>query len=828
MRVSASRLSGVLLAATMLSGVPGVSLDHAQAQSAERQYRFEIPSQPVPQAVNAIGRAAGLSVVVSGGVGSGVRSRPVSGSLTAREALSAALAGTGLTFSFTNGNTVTLFDPSAGVQTGAYAAGGESVQLETIDVTSGSGATAADLPYQTPGSTAHVSAEQISRVPPSSVADIFKGVPGVVSAQGRNGAALDVNIRGMQGMNRVKTTVDGAEQSTSTYRGYFGVDNRTYVDHDLIGGVDITKGPGGSAASGGAPGGVVAITTLTADDILLPGADYGVRLKASKSSNSIDPVIGLPSASARTDKTDLFDADGGSGSIAAAARGENLEVVAAFSKRKTGNYFTGKDGPTHWKHPAIATPREYSYVYPEREAFNTSEDVESALIKGTAKWGDGHSLQLGYIYYDNNYGEITPTIIQTSGQRVLSHTNVENQTAKYRYNPLDNDLIDFRFNLWRTETLDEAYYFSTFSAIQVPTLSKMHGGDVSNTSRIDSTFGAFKLNYGASLSFEDSDVPPGRTSLQTLIGERQVGSVYLNGEWKPLDWLKLNAGGRYDFYEVNSAQGDRDGGEFSPSGGITFLPWDGIQIFGTYSEGIRPATIRETAYSVGNTAFNADLKPERSRNFEIGINTDRSDVLFAGDILRAKLAYFNTTVDDYIFRTIRPGGGVYDYWAENLDKAKFSGVELQVNYDARRVFAELGLSYYDNIEYCRVGQPCRAEDLFIPINQTADYSSNHVPPELMVTGTFGARLFDEALTVGTRVTYANERKIAPSAQSVGISLHWAPFTVVDLFAAYKVNEHVSLNVSAENVTDQFYVDPLGGSPIAAPGRTVRAGLTAKF
>jgi outer membrane receptor protein involved in Fe transport len=37
-----------------------------------------------------------------------------------------------------------------------------------------------------------------------------------------------------------------------------------------------------------------------------------------------------------------------------------------------------------------------------------------------------------------------------------------------------------------------------------------------------------------------------------------------------------------------------------------------------------------------------------------------------------------------------------------------------------------------------------------------------------------------------------------------------------------------LNVSAENLTDKFYIDPLGGTPIAAPGRTIRTGLTMKF
>ncbi len=821
-------LRAFLLASTAMVMLPGVQGAQAQQPAVTQgsTVNFNIPAQSLTSALTAFARQSGVQLAYPASLTAGKTAPALQGSLARDAALSRLLSGSGLTFSFTGANTATISGPGAD---GVAATVDGAIPLDTIDVSGGSsGTAAADLPYQTAGSTAYVSAEQISRVPPSSVADIFKGVPGVLSAQGRNGAALDVNIRGMQGMNRVKTTVDGAEQSTSTYRGYFGVDNRTYVDQDFISGVEITKGPGGSAASAGANGGVVAIKTLTPDDILLPDANYGIRLKGSRNSNSIDPVIGMQPNDSRTEPTNLFDAYGGSGSIAAAARNDNVEIVAAYSRRLNGNYFTGTKGPTHYDHPAQSFPREYSYVGPGLEAFNTSEDVESGLIKGTFKLG-AHSLQLGYIYYDNHYGEITPTIAQTGGQRILSHTNVKNQTAKYRYNPLESDLIDFQFNLWRTETFEVANYFSLFSYLRVPTQSEMYGGDVSNTSRFNTGVGAFKLKYGSSLSFEDSDIPSGVTSSpQTLIGQRQIGGAYINGEWKALDWLQFNVGGRYDFYEVNSAQGDREGGKFSPSAGIVLSPWDGIQLFSTYAEGIRPATIRETTRGVGNTQFNANLDPERSKAFEVGINVDKRDTLIPNDAFRLKLAYFNTVVDDYIYRDTPPDGGVYDFWAVNLDKAKFSGAELQLAYDARRLFIELGVTYYDNIEFCRVGEPCRAEDLYRPINRIWDYSSNHVPPEFMATATLGMRFFDEALTVGTRVTYANERKIGPSPIDVSTAVVWAPFTILDMFGSYKFNDRVVLNVSAENLTDKFYIDPLGGTPIAAPGRTIRTGLTMKF
>ena len=140
--------------------------------------------------------------------------------------------------------------------------------LEAIGVSGKGGGSNADAPYETPGSTNYISKQDIQRFPGATAGDIFQGTPGVISGMNRNGAAIDVNVRGLQGMNRVATTIDGSEQSTSSYRGYGGVDNRSYVDPDLIGGVTCSKGPSEGAA--GAVCGTVALETLRGGDILRP------------------------------------------------------------------------------------------------------------------------------------------------------------------------------------------------------------------------------------------------------------------------------------------------------------------------------------------------------------------------------------------------------------------------------------------------------------------------------------------------------------------------------------------------------------------------------
>ncbi|WP_164311318.1 TonB-dependent receptor plug domain-containing protein, partial [Streptococcus pneumoniae] len=79
--------------------------------------------------------------------------------------------------------------------------------------------------------------------PPTSLSDMFRETPGVISAGGRTGTGLNLNIRGLQGMNRVATLVDGTQQTGSQYIGYRGQTSSVAIDPDFIAGIDITKGP---------------------------------------------------------------------------------------------------------------------------------------------------------------------------------------------------------------------------------------------------------------------------------------------------------------------------------------------------------------------------------------------------------------------------------------------------------------------------------------------------------------------------------------------------------------------------------------------------------
>ncbi len=837
-------LVGALLASAGIGGLVVATARDAQAQ-APRQASFDIPAGPLAAALTAFGRQAGLQVTYLPELASGKRSPGVSGTLPVEEALSRLLQETGLTFGFPAAGTVAIGDRGASAD--APVGGEDTLVLGVIDVTAGGG-DPADRPYETAGSSAYISREQIDRLRGTTPGDIFKGTPGVVASGGHNGAKLDVNIRGLQGQSRVKVAIDGTQQSSTTWRGYQGVDERVYIDPDLIGGVAIEKGPSGGAQGAGTPGGVVSIRTLNAQDIVEEGKTFGMRLRAGTSDNAAAPQA-APAYEQLTEAPSLFDFENGSGSAALAVQQESFDLVVAAARRKTGNYFAGSKGDdTHFTYNNIRYP--LSFTKPGEEAFNTSEDTFSGLAKGTIRWGEAHSLELGYVHFESEFGESMGSLLfqQDNGFRQvqLSDITTDTYTARYRWNPED-DLYDLRFNVWTanvsgtTRAVAAAPDFSQWGYIPAdePRYSetRTYGVDLTNTSRLDTGIGGFRFDYGLSYLTEEADGEEYCSRiftrdtcvwLQPSIGSRSVGSVFSTARWEINDWLTLDAGLRYDSYRLKDEgptadpQGsERDGGRVNPSLGLTLTPLAGLQLFARYAEGVRPPTLRETMGSDANAIPNPDLEPETTKSWELGMNVMRDTVFRDGDKARLKLAYFHNDHENYISRVpSNAGPGEYVFTFDNLDRAMFSGIELSGSYDAGVVFGDLALSYYTDYEFCR-DQVCGGTTV------NTDYAVAHIPPEVSLSLTLGARLFDERLTVGGRVTHAGARLAPLTTSDRQRTPFWMPYTTVDAFASYEVNDRLTFDLQAENLFDRYYIDAMDGW-VPAPGRTVRASLTAKF
>jgi hemoglobin/transferrin/lactoferrin receptor protein len=116
----------------------------------------------------------------------------------------------------------------------------------------------------------------------------------------------------------------------------------------------------------------------------------------------------------------------------------------------------------------------------------------------------------------------------------------------------------------------------------------------------------------------------------------------------------------------------------------------------------------------------------------------------------------------------------------------------------------------------------------------ADYATNQMPPKYGIDLTLTQKLLDDALTVGGRISYTSSRAVGHGdVTGQGMSqfitlVDWQPYTLVDVFAEYKINDTYTASFRVENLTDRFYVDPLSLVLQPGPGRTFYASMTANF
>jgi hemoglobin/transferrin/lactoferrin receptor protein len=166
--------------------------------------------------------------------------------------------------------------------------------------------------------------------------------------------------------------------------------------------------------------------------------------------------------------------------------------------------------------------------------------------------------------------------------------------------------------------------------------------------------------------------------------------------------------------------------------------------------------------------------------------------------------------------------------ATNYDSARFAGFELSGFYDTGRFFGRAAATIYDHVRLCPTSDTCqdsRSEE-GIPLNDWR----NQVPPEFALSATLGARLFDKRLTVIGRVNHVGERAGMPDISAWGDQWvpHWKPYTTADLSVGYRFSDTFQVELTGENIFDEYYVDALSMAQQPGPGRTVRMNATLNF
>ena len=517
--------------------------------------------------------------------------------------------------------------------------------------------------FEVPGAVTVLDRETMDALQASTASDLFDGVPGLRFEGGPRRTGQAPVLRGSTGAG-VLVLFDGARQSfVSTH------DGRFFVEPDLLQTVEVLRGPSSALYGSGAIGGVLALRTVSADDLLGEGETFGVRLRG-----------GLQGASAE---------EGVGGSVFARSEAGAWDGLLSVRLRNSGDIELGNDA-----------------------RLPSDDKVQSSLLKGTARVSEDLEFSASALFYegdsrdpnnpqennteDSLFNELIPGVVLG-----LVDRNVTSETWRghAKFNP-DNPLVDFSANIWLANNeVEEAEVAADRVILRaVETL----GAKFENHSRFNfSSARALTLSYGVEI-YEDeqrgTDVGmdaqgvdgaragvPGADSLFTGAYVQAAFALQEPGGLPGV--LRVIPGLRYDNFET-----DLDGGASVDDDEVSFklganFEWSaGFLLFANYAEAFRAPTFNElfpsgvhfsvpcnTAYetprgdmlplrcagnlpSLDNTfdESSAGLAPEDSHTWEVGLGFNLDNLGTVDGHLSFKGSYWSADVKNLIAPAIAP------------------------------------------------------------------------------------------------------------------------------------------------------------------------------
>ncbi len=244
----------------------------------------------------------------------------------------------------------------------------------------------------------------------------------------------------------------------------------------------------------------------------------------------------------------------------------------------------------------------------------------------------------------------------------------------------------------------------------------------------------------------------------------------------------------------NDRYTDRDGVEFSPSAGLVWQPAAGWRVRAAAQHAFRRPTLNELyrPFRVGNviTEANAALDTEHATSVELGAEYTHNALSLGATVFLNDLrdAVGNVTLyrgpGSFPIVGFVPAGGL-GRQRLNLDRTRVQGVELSARWTP---LPSLSL----NAEYLYNDAKVRAASV---VPALVGKRLAQVPRHVAVFG--GSWSPVKTLTLTPRVRFLGQQfEDDENLLRLGAAL------VVDFGASYRLNEHLELTLSAENLTDE--------------------------
>ena len=533
----------------------------------------------------------------------------------------------------------------------------------------------------------------------TSVADALEDIPNVDIRGGSRSIAQKPNIRGLSD-NRVVQVIDGVRQNFDlAHRGSY------FLPMSLIQEIEVIKGPSSSLWGSGALGGVVAMRTPNALDLLKNNDKFGVKIRQGyQTANNLSERD--VSVFAANDKFDVLisgfynNADNlrtGKGNKLNNTAYKQFGGLAKFGWQiNDANRVELSHRETRFKQTAPSNnevENEFTneQIIDQIKEFHGSKDGFPPVVKSpseTSKFYSGVKTRFGSVSY-------------------LTDQQIPDQSTVFNYylTP-DNPYLNTHIALYNNKTIEKEQ--RKVSGVKDQTKLTTRGINLRNSSELSHISFVYGVDYmrdkirterGTNNSDAQFRAEPYNANSNTT-GVYLIAHIPLFGEK-----LLLSPSVRYDHYDTSSKTVKYKDNHLSPATKLTWIVTNWLDFTAKYNEAFRAPSMQERFVSgahfgttilpngINRFVANPNLRPETAKNKEITANLHFDSLFKQGDKFKIEATYFRNDVKDFINLKIfndanaKTNGALLPTKSQyqNITNARLSGIELQAQYQTERL-----------------------------------------------------------------------------------------------------------------------------------------------
>ncbi len=745
----------------------------------QQQIPFNIPSGTLESVVPLFQKASGLQVVIPNEAMHSLPSPGVSGRYSPEQALREILRGTGVSYRFSDKQTVVL----------EIHAATESVEIRDDSRVVLSSTKRTEPLLDTP-QTIHVIPKEVMEAQgATTLRDVLKNVPGltITAGEGGNPAGDNLTLRGFSARNDI--FVDGVRDLSPQSRDPFNLEQ-----------VDVVKGPGSAYTGRGSTGGSINLLNKT------PGLrrSFGGTLDfGSDHTRRATGDINLPIGDSVAFRVNLlahhsgvagrdvveFERWGVAPSLTLGL-GKPTRATISYYKLKQDNL---SDYGIPWvpatnnvllefRDRPAPVPRNTFYGLRNRDFEKLNSDLMT--LKFEHDFNDGLSLRNQFRFSDSSR---------------------DSMATPPRFADNNSTVINREMRSWQTE--DKVWDNQTDFIARFTTGKIEHalvtGIEILRESNIRRTRTAPNM-LTTLLNPNPDDVFTGAITINPIVGDVTANSqaLYLFDTAKFGKKWELSGGLRWDRFDADGiattgipvSRVDR---MLSVRAGAVFKPLPQGSIYASYGTSLNPS-LEGLSYNTANTV----IDPEKTYTVEAGSKWGffNGRVLLSGAVFRVEKLNARTT-------GILPG----DPPQVLEGKQRVSGAELSLEGNLTRAWQVItGYTLLDSTTVdSNVPAEIGRELVNTPRNSFNVWSTYRLPSNFHFGG--GARF------VGSR--FGN------TINTRSVDRYWT----FDLMASYPISNHIDLKLNLYNLSNKFYFDRIGGGHIVpGPGRAATLSMGFKF